>query len=848
MIGDVNRSWSSDRSLGLRPALLYHLPSKISTRSALRFKNKQELEDKGDELEFAIKEVKDENDEVIYHCMQLGERPKTKASEELSKILERLYHGGELREEIKATGRWYTDNGQKEDYRDFAGIHSPEFEYKGNKYVREISYPDEDSTEMEFSDGTELGKQGTVRWIKVEPVSWIIRNWDEMPTSINQKGNGKAKYFDLIAEEVLTGNIPFYPNEDDVNSTMWQNSMPRGYLNGIDVRNIVKNGSPEHTAARGGNFTGECNFLNETFNLGREPIFEYAIPESETEIVEDAFNGCVTLKKLYIHPQVISIGKRAFEGLAFHYAYNIKSTGELVFAEELPENKEEIENIIDIGKLKKSFIGFDYRGVILEKENLKRLYKFTEILNKNKFSIPAVYGKALIKNGLDEKFYANADFRFFRSEFKDINDVLLDFPEEERLDFFKFANSLGCFSTERILDKKGKETEVFLGQKATTVLATLVKTEKLKIGQYHKLFASMPFEIEPQQEFLKFIALKSKNKFENMELLLTLEEENPGILVKVMSNFENVKTYRDCLDEHGKPIKISWEEALKKYYFSNKYEGVTKENSDIAEFFGKRGLEQSVFDEAVELREEAKENHIPEHLLGESLKEETILQSIERIRSQTEAELVSGKQMIEELYEKQFTYEWLSKNDPRNSIMGLLCSCCGSITSEFYGREIAIASITAEDVQNLVVRNSKGDIISKGTFYLNKEKGYGVINDFELNNIYRKHEDCVDDGIYNVDPDSKEEQEREMIFKAFQRGLQAFVEKYNQKNPEKPIKQINIGTGYNRLKRQIERFREESNNLSVPSDYCFYDAEEGQYVLYEEKAKERDREDGGDER
>ena len=33
-----------------------------------------------------------------------------------------------------------------------------------------------------------------------------------MPKSINQEGNGKAKYFDLIAEEAIIANIPFYPN------------------------------------------------------------------------------------------------------------------------------------------------------------------------------------------------------------------------------------------------------------------------------------------------------------------------------------------------------------------------------------------------------------------------------------------------------------------------------------------------------------------------------------------------------------------------------------------------------------------------------------------------------------
>lgn len=38
-------------------------------------------------------------------------------------------------------------------------------------------------------------------------------------------------------------------------------------------------------------------------------MIEYTIPDSETEIPDDAFNGCITLKKLIIHPGIKSIGK-----------------------------------------------------------------------------------------------------------------------------------------------------------------------------------------------------------------------------------------------------------------------------------------------------------------------------------------------------------------------------------------------------------------------------------------------------------------------------------------------------------------------------------------------------------
>lgn len=477
-----NGNWSDEstcyRVPGLCPSLHYHLPSDISARSALRFLKGQKNRDESEELEqFDIREVKDTEGKIIYHTLQIGEYVKTKVDEDLSRTLESLYHGGKIQEGILCTGRWYSGNGQKENYKDYAGKHSPEFEYQGNRYVRVVSYPN--AEEDRYSDGTPSGKPGTIRWAKVEPISFVIKNWDEMPKSINPRGNGSAKYFDLRAEEAITSNIPFYPDEDDQNSTMWQNSSVRGFFNGIDVRNIKSNGNIEYGANRGGNFTGECNFLNEAFNLSRQPMIEYTIPDSETEIPDDAFNGCITLKKLIIHSGIKSIGKRAFDGLDLKYAYRTE-TGELVFAQELPRNENEYTDVVELGKIAKPFDGFDY-SILVQSDKLGEITDFSEILSKNKFSIPYVYGLALVESGKTKSFCENSDFRFFKNEIPKINDMLLDFPKEERLDFFKFASSLGCFSAEKMLDKKGKETQVLLAQKASSLLAQLLKTDEMKL-------------------------------------------------------------------------------------------------------------------------------------------------------------------------------------------------------------------------------------------------------------------------------------------------------------------------------------------------------------------------------
>ena len=341
----------------------------------------------------------------------------------------------------------------------------------------------------------------------------------------------------------------------------------------------------------------------------------------------------------------------------------------------------------------------------------------------------------------------------------------------------------------------------------------------------------MPFDIKPNEDYLKFLSVcDKKNNYVNVHILLNLEKDYPGIFTKVMSNFNEVKQYRITLNELGNPIKLSWEEALKNYYFSNKYTGITEENKDIAKIFAEKSISQITFELANELRLNAKNDNIPNHILGKPLKEDTVQDLKRKLKNK---ELVD-KESMEKLKYRQFTYEWLDKTDPRNAIIGIYTSCCGTITNQFYGRFITKSSILAPDVQNLVVRDLKGEIIAKGTLYVNKEKGYGVINDFEINDKYKRHEREI--GIYKVDENNIEEKQREKIFKAFKRGIADFIIEYNIQNPKKPLTQLNVGMGSNKLKKQMNRFQTAEYNLKVPPEYCFKDASmELQHVLYKKQ-------------
>ena len=575
---------------------------------------------------------------------------------------------------------------------------------------------------------------------------------------------------------------------------------------------------------------------------GCERLLEITVPEGVTTINGYAFARCTNLEKVII-PKGVEIESWAFndctsllkvtipKGSKIHDWSFQGCTGLLEII--IPEGITEIDC-------------FDYNDVAYDQNKKVTILKNGKKSKSSKF-IPKSYFKLLISRQEEEDFITNADFRAFNSNIQNLKELLSKYPAEEQMDFFKFAVSLGCFSTEKIVDKNGKETEVTVGQKASALLAKLIKTPELRIGQYHGLFTSLPIEAKASKEFLDFITPQGK-KNDNLELLTSIENECPGIFAKVMNNFEKVQEYRNTIAKDGTPKTVPWEEALKKYYFGEKYTNVTEETRDIADLYSHKGINQRIFDKAVELRTQAKENGVPEQLLGKEIRELSILEEIENLKSQTAEELANSKELIDDLYSRQFTYEWLNKNDPRNAILGLYASCCGTITSIHYGRFIAESSIIQKDVQNLVVRDVKGEIIAKGTIYVNEKQGYGVFNDFELNKKYREHEHFS--GIY--DGDNKEEseltesekaqrKERDLIFSAFQRGIKAFTEEYDKQHPDKPLQQINVGMGYNRLKRNVEKFEEATELLSVPIEYDFQDAGKKQHILYKrDNGKEQD--------
>ena len=332
---------------------------------------------------------------------------------------------------------------------------------------------------------------------------------------------------------------------------------------------------------------------------------------------------------------------------------------------------------------------------------------------------------------------------------------------------------------------------------------------KWDCGHYHQLFNLMPLDVIPNQEFLEFISKHGdKQNLPNLKLLLDLEKKHPGMFIKVMLNYDYAKSYRNVLNDRGTP-KHSWRKILEGLYSKYKYIGVTGKNVDIAEIFGRKKISQALFNSTNELRQEARRKNIPEHILGKPLSESTILAEIERIREQTKNELENKGNGLVNPDDKRFTYEWLSKYDPRNYIMEILLR--RNESTERLDRDkvaIARASIIAPDVQNLVVINSKGNIVGKATIYVNKAKAIAIVDEFEIIQI-KRYEDYRGRIIK-----TKEVVE---IYSAFYRGLDAFIEEYDRQNPDKPLTQMYSNSSLGMLNPEF-RIR---TITFVPSEYGF---------------------------
>ncbi len=538
---------------------------------------------------------------------------------------------------------------------------------------------------------------------------------------------------------------------------------------------------------------------------------EIVLPQSMNDVGEKAFWNCSNLKRVEF-PQDLKMQNQVFSN-NFNTCLYFDDSFVAVLGNDLKQQPNSTK--VDFNKLKKVVENFRFED-LFKGIDLKEFLQLSKKMKKLNFAFPLEFLLKLKNKNCLDKLIKNGEFTIFNNEFIGLTHVFSSLDSINKIAFFKMSLIFGCFSNEIVYNMK-KSTTMMKCQLASRTLAHICKTNVFG-GNYALLFDSIPFQTEAKEDFIKFVGETKNDRFENLEMLLNLELSYQKIFFVTLKNFEKVKTMRVVTGEKGNPEKVSWERAVLRNYLGQNYSNIDDENKELANVFFQKGVSQYIFDEASRLIKYSKKKNLPSHLLGKELKEIKFNESIsahEKLLRET-----SKNQMeLAKSFKDNFTYEWLDRYDPKNLVLGHYTSCCGSITSTHYGRNIAIASVESEYVQSLVVVDNFNDIVAKGTMYLNSDLGYAVLNDFEVNALYL----------------NKKESENK-IFDAFVRGVKAFVKEYDKQNPSNPLRQVNVGGGNNKLIDICEKRCEKSNLIfEVPSNFEFQDAQVDQFIIYQNK-------------
>ncbi|MCL2570384.1 MAG: DUF6273 domain-containing protein [Firmicutes bacterium] len=195
------------------------------------------------------------------HFIEFGSYPRTFVGKEQNARFEENFNEGTQELFGRGAVSYFATNGGTTGAEGYIEKLNPCFEYRGERFVRVESMrnaPVAGGVSV-FTDGTEMDDSGTVYWFRVEPIRWIILNWDNLPTTVNSDGDNTATYIKLCTAESIAANIPF---SNIANISIWEDSTARGWLNGTDV---------------GLNFSDKNSFISDAFSSAERALIEYSV-------------------------------------------------------------------------------------------------------------------------------------------------------------------------------------------------------------------------------------------------------------------------------------------------------------------------------------------------------------------------------------------------------------------------------------------------------------------------------------------------------------------------------------------------------------------------------------------
>ena len=344
--------------------------------------------------------------------------------------------------------------------------------------------------------------------------------------------------------------------------------------------------------------------------------------------------------------------------------------------------------------------------------------------------------------------------------------------EEYFYNLFKLAYNLGVFH------EKGQKVYSFLSD-------ALITNGILTIESIDRYVCEMNFD-GYKEEWSDFFMGEQGSDIKGRKVLEEIvDRSKTNVLYTSISYNDFSQAQKRATSNKGsqRQLKVNlsiMDEIVSQMYF----EDVTIETADVAEEIYKFSGRQQTFIEAKRIREKylrKRENgEVQDHILGEKIQgSANVFEEIKKERSHL---LQCAIEAINDLGDiaNSFSYEFLSKYDAKNFTLGKYCSCCAHL--EGIGSGIVKTSILHPNCQNIVIRNNKGVIIAKSTIYVNKDEGYAVCNNIEINRELEKYEALM-----------------EVIYFNYKCAINSFATKYNDKHKENPLKIITIGGNLNAM-------------------------------------------------
>jgi len=609
----------------------------------------------------------------------------------------------------------------------------------------------------------------------------------EIPDSVTYLGEGVFNCCYALEEVKLPNNIPaIRPVTFSHCKSLKSITIPESVteINGHAFYNC--------SALENINFSDNITQIDRNCFQNCTSLTDIVMPKSLTTFDNTAFKGCESLKSIKFYNNLVGACPKYKVDLKF-----LKKDDD-GFTLQSEQTNETLP--VDYLKINIPFLvrNWDKKELLFREQNDKKILNFY-----NMFLAHIDITKA-------QEFMENHNFKFFKQFEMDTNIIRLS---DEYL--YKILYNLGAFNTP-IIDEKGKKIDY--AQKVCTFLQ-----QKVEEGYFEIIsdFADFGKDMEVNgfnKEFTDFF-------LQYFDEIHEQEYYNPGFLARCYNEFDEVQKTNTNNRGSQRQLKPTFKKFVE-FFSENKFSGITEETKGIADAISPYFTSQETFDLAKKIDEERRNNNIPNHILSVHLKENPF-DKIDKITSAIQDEQLETAANLTKTAKNEFTYEWLAKNDPENFILGKLCSCCAHI--EGNGQGIMRASIIHPNIQNLVIRNDKGEIIAKSTLYLNRDEGYGVFNNVE---------------VYN----DINENDYPKIYEKYMLGVKKFAEQYNKENPDKPLQILTVGMHLNDLKFDLREKNIESYILYPAINYSKYningeghigDSSRHQQILWKNKPKQK---------